>query len=183
MEYSTWQPKKSSWNTRKRRAWLTVRTPFVHLFITHLGPRIFQACNSWLTQAANKSDKPLDSPLHKPLWTWIGSADSHTVTVCYQVSSLSWPQCSAVAIARQCMSHLAITRKDMPATVLHCYSHSNAIQRRLAIARTASTWTCHVIDHAIASTKPFKQWLWSRHKVRPYEECALCGGDESVAIS
>ena len=33
MEYSTWEPKKSSWSARERRARSTVRTPFVHLFI------------------------------------------------------------------------------------------------------------------------------------------------------
>ena len=43
MEFSTWEPEKSSWSTQERRARSTVRTPFVHLFViiihNHLHPK------------------------------------------------------------------------------------------------------------------------------------------------
>ena len=50
---------------------------------------------------------------------------------------------SALSLAGRRAPHLATTRKDTPATVQRCYS--KAIQRRLVIARTASTLTCHMV--------------------------------------
>ena len=57
-----WEPKNCRAGARGRES--TVRTPFVHLFIIiiihnniHLGPRNFRACNSWFTQATDKSYK------------------------------------------------------------------------------------------------------------------------------
>ena len=82
MEYSTWESKKSSWSTRERRAWSTVRTPFVHLFIIFIffldhesSGRVTHDSHKLQTKVINRSTRRYmnrrelqsDQPIHIPL--------------------------------------------------------------------------------------------------------------------
>ena len=65
--YGTWDPRSQTEACGKVECGRQCGPPFVYLCIR---PRIFRACYSQLTQATDKSNKPLDSPLHEPLRTW-----------------------------------------------------------------------------------------------------------------
>ena len=108
-----WEPKKSSWSARERRARSMVRTPFVHLFIifiniihNHLRPkssgRVTHDSHNLQTKVINHStpsytnrrELQSDQPIHVPL---------------LRVLSLP-PSACIVAIAGWCVPHLATTR-------------------------------------------------------------------------
>ena len=85
--------------------------------------------NSWLAQATDKSDTPLDSPLHEPQRTWLRSADSRSIAACTQLSSLRRLCChsqSACAIPSNHMQGYASCNILNHGTVhvLRCHSYT-----------------------------------------------------------
>ena len=147
MEYSTWEPKKSSWSAQERRARSTVRTLFVHLFIliiiirpkssggvTHDSHKLqTKAIHHSTSRYMNHRELQSDEPIHVPLLRVISFPPSDGIS----------------ALARRCAPHLATTLKDMDnasCNVLFMFYTATRIQRRLLIGRTA-----------MASMKPFKQ--------------------------
>ena len=147
-----WEPKKSSWSARERRAWSTVWTPFcsfIHnIILHHIRPkssgRVTHDSHKLQTKAINHSTRRYmnrrelesDQPIHVPLLRVFS----------FPPGSLGRHQCIC-ALARRRAPHLATTRKDNAScNVLFMFCAATGIQRLLVIARTA-----------IASMKPFKR--------------------------
>ena len=114
-----WEPKKSSWSARERRAQSTVWTLFVHLFIilfildhessgsvTHDSHKlqtkvINHATRHYMNRRELESNQSIDAP-----------------SLCVLSFPPSAPQCSTVAIAGRRAPLLATTRKDTAAATV-----------------------------------------------------------------
>ena len=121
MEYSKWEPKKSSWSAQERRAQSTVRTSFVHLLLfiisfildhessgreTHDSHKlqtkaINHVTRHYMNRRELESNQPIDAP-----------------SLCVLSFPPSALQCSTVAIAGRRAPHLATTRKDTAAATV-----------------------------------------------------------------
>ena len=123
MEYSTWEPNKSSWSVRERRAWSTVRTPFVHLIlficldhessgrVTHDSHKLLtKAINHSTHHYMNRRELESDQLIQVPL-----------LDVLSFPPSAGRPKC-IVTIARRRVPHLTTTRKDTTAATVLRYT-------------------------------------------------------------
>ena len=165
MEYNTWEPKKSSWSARERRARSTVRTPFVHLFIILIillfldhesSGRVTHDSHKLQTKAIhhstrhymNRRELQSDQPIHVPLLRVLSfpPSDEH---------------CRHSRAARATPSNHTQRYASCNCSELRCYS--NTLRRFVSPE---------------PSTKPFKrrpEVQIASNTVRPIRARALCG--------